>query len=40
MTTTDNTKIELEYWGNPDKPKEGEKYTDSKFPPNKNSTWD
>ena len=37
MTTTDNTKIELEYWGNPDKPKEGEKYTDSKFPPNENS---
>ena len=38
MTTTNNEqKIELSYWGNPDKPVEGQKYTDSKFPPNVNS---
>ena len=37
MTTTDDKKIELTYWGNQQPGKEGEPYTDDKFPPNTNS---
>ena len=36
MTTT-SQKVELTYWKNQEKPKEGEKYTDSLFPPDGNS---
>ena len=37
MTTTEDKKIELTYWQNQEQPKEGELYTDPKFPPNENS---
>ena len=37
MTTTTDQKIELTYWKDQEKPKEGELYTDSLFPPNENS---
>ena len=37
MTTTGDKKIELTYWQNQEQPKEGELYTDPKFPPNENS---
>ena len=37
MTTADKQKIELTYWQNQEPPKEGEAYTDPKFPPNQNS---
>ena len=37
MATTENKKIELEYWGKPKRAQEGEKYEDSEFPPKVNS---
>ena len=36
MSSNDN-KIKLIYWGNQSPGKEGETYTDDKFPPNENS---
>ena len=35
--TTENKNIELDYWGNPTRPTEGEIYEDFEFPPNVNS---
>ena len=37
MSAKNEKKVELSYWKNQEKPKEGEIYTDSLFPPNQNS---